>query len=77
MKIKELKLNNFRNYKALNIEFSPNVNSLVGRNAQGKTNLLEARVFARARKRNLFVGSKRAAKSPLKQTMSLEIRLSK
>ncbi len=46
MKIKELKLNNFRNYKALNIEFSPNVNSLVGRNAQGKTNLLEAIFFA-------------------------------
>lgn len=46
MKIKEIKLNNFRNYDALDVEFSPNVNSLVGRNAQGKTNLLEAIFFA-------------------------------
>lgn len=42
MKIDHLKIKNFRNIK--NIEYSPhpNLNILVGNNAQGKTNLLEA-----------------------------------
>lgn len=37
-----LELQNFRNYQALEIEFSPRVNIFFGQNAQGKTNLLEA-----------------------------------
>lgn len=45
MIIKSLKLINFRNYKSLDINFSPEINSLVGKNAQGKTNLLEAIYF--------------------------------
>lgn len=42
MHLCELKLRNFRNYGNLEAEFDPGVNLIVGRNAQGKTNLLEA-----------------------------------
>ena len=46
MKIASLKLENFRNYSNAQIKFSSGVNSLVGKNAQGKTNLIEAIYFA-------------------------------
>lgn len=42
MFIKNIKLKNFRNYKNLNANFSPNINIIYGNNAQGKTNLLES-----------------------------------
>ena len=42
MKLNELYLRNFRNYEELNLSFDPSVNLIVGRNAQGKTNLLES-----------------------------------
>lgn len=42
MKILDLELNNFRNYKNEKIEFGDGVNFIVGKNAQGKTNLLES-----------------------------------
>ena len=42
MKIKNLSLKSFRNYKEETVSFSPNVNVIFGDNAQGKTNLLEA-----------------------------------
>lgn len=42
MIIKELKLINHRNYDNESIKFHDNTNILVGKNAQGKTNLLEA-----------------------------------
>ena len=42
MKLNELYLRDFRNYQQLNLSFDPGVNLIVGRNAQGKTNLLEA-----------------------------------
>lgn len=42
MFIKNIKLQNFRNYDFLNLDFSPNVNVFIGKNAQGKTNLLES-----------------------------------
>lgn len=42
MYIESLKLNNYRNYKDLNIEFDSNTNILYGDNAQGKTNILES-----------------------------------
>ncbi|MDD5447647.1 MAG: DNA replication/repair protein RecF [Actinomycetota bacterium] len=45
MVIKELKLRNFRNYTNLELEFSPKTNIIIGRNAQGKTNLLESIYF--------------------------------
>ena len=42
MKINGLVLENFRNYKNLEIEFDERRNLIVGENAQGKTNLVEA-----------------------------------
>ncbi len=42
MRLCELKLRDFRNYEDLSLEFTPGVNLIVGDNAQGKTNLLEA-----------------------------------
>ena len=42
MFIKRLDLINFRNYKDLSIEFDEKVNLIVGENAQGKTNMIEA-----------------------------------
>lgn len=37
-----LKLEGFRNYETLDISFDPCINVVVGENAQGKTNLIEA-----------------------------------
>ena len=42
MKLKELKLLNFRNYKEQYLEFNPGVNIFIGDNGSGKTNILEA-----------------------------------
>ena len=42
MILKELQLHNFRNYDDLSVKFASGVNILIGENAQGKTNLLEA-----------------------------------
>ena len=42
MQLNELTLRNFRNYESLSLSCDPGVNLIVGRNAQGKTNLLEA-----------------------------------
>ena len=45
MEIKSIKLTNYRNYAKEVAYFSPTLNVLLGRNAQGKTNLLEAVYF--------------------------------
>jgi len=42
MKLTDLSLRNFRNYEEISLSFDPGVNLIVGDNAQGKTNLLEA-----------------------------------
>ena len=42
MNLESIQLYNFRNYRELNLDFDPGVNLIVGDNAQGKTNLLEA-----------------------------------
>lgn len=42
MKVKNLKLQNFRNIKALSIDFDKEINVICGENAQGKTNIIEA-----------------------------------
>jgi len=42
MFIKELKLKNYRNYSDTDIKFSKNKILFIGKNAQGKTNLLES-----------------------------------
>jgi len=39
--IENIIFRNFRNYELLNLDFSPNVNLIIGGNAQGKTNILE------------------------------------
>lgn len=42
MKLKSLKLVNFRNYEDAFLEFSPGINLFIGENGSGKTNILEA-----------------------------------
>ena len=41
MRIKKIRLKNFRNIENCEIDFADGVNLLYGNNAQGKTNLLE------------------------------------
>ncbi len=40
--IKEIKLTNYKNYAFIGIDFSENLNFIVGNNGKGKTNLLDA-----------------------------------
>ena len=42
MYIKNIKIKDFRNYEVLDLEFNEKVNIIMGSNAQGKTNLMEA-----------------------------------
>ena len=46
MWVKQLRLRNFRNYAQAQVEPGAGLNVLVGANAQGKTNLLEALYYA-------------------------------
>ena len=42
MIFKSIELENFRNYDSLSLEFDPKLNIITGKNAQGKTNLIES-----------------------------------
>lgn len=42
MKVKNLKIQNFRNIKEINLDFDDEINVICGENAQGKTNIIEA-----------------------------------
>ena len=42
MKLEQLKITNFRIYESCSIKFNPNTNILFGKNAQGKTSIIEA-----------------------------------
>ena len=42
MILSNLKLNNFRNYDKLDLNFNEKINIFIGNNAQGKTNILES-----------------------------------
>lgn len=42
MHVKDIRIINFRNYYNLNIKFHNKINVIIGKNAQGKTNLLES-----------------------------------
>ena len=42
MKISHLYLKDYRNYDNLDIDLSPNLNIFIGKNAQGKSNILES-----------------------------------
>ena len=46
MKIKAVTLRDFRNYEEMTLELSDGINILYGKNAQGKTNFVEAVYFA-------------------------------
>ncbi|MGM0379273.1 MAG: DNA replication/repair protein RecF [Bacillota bacterium] len=46
MYVKNLRLKDFRNYNSLNLSLDKKLNIIIGDNAQGKTNLLEAIYFA-------------------------------
>ena len=46
MFVARLRLVNFRSYHDATVEFAPGLNIIVGRNASGKTNLLEGAYFA-------------------------------
>ncbi|MED5579038.1 MAG: DNA replication and repair protein RecF [Nitrospinota bacterium] len=45
LKIKNIKLVNFRSYKSTEIEFHPKLNYIYGKNGSGKTNLIESVYF--------------------------------
>ena len=45
MWIQKITLKNYRNYLTSELEFSPGLNVFIGKNAQGKTNFLEAIYF--------------------------------
>lgn len=62
MKIENLKLKNFRNYTDLDIAFNDRLNIIIGNNAQGKTNILEAIYFLAITKSNLPVSDKNCIK---------------
>ncbi|MGC5326509.1 DNA replication/repair protein RecF [Brevibacillus sp. SYSU BS000544] len=42
MLLRNLQVNNYRNYSSVSLSFDKNINLFVGNNAQGKTNLLES-----------------------------------
>lgn len=42
MEVRDLELTEFRNYERVQVHFCPGVNVVIGRNGQGKTNLVEA-----------------------------------
>lgn len=42
MRLSSIKLENFRNYESLSLDFHDKLNVFIGQNAQGKTNLLES-----------------------------------
>ena len=45
MRLNQLRLYDFRNYQTLDLTLDPGVNLILGENAQGKTNLLEAACY--------------------------------
>ena len=62
MVIKKLMLKNYRNYDDLDISFSDRLNIIIGDNAQGKTNILEAIYVLAVTKSYLGVNDKNLIK---------------
>ena len=50
MYFEKVNLQNFRNYENLEIKFDKKLNLFLGKNAQGKTNLIEAIILCAYRK---------------------------
>ena len=46
MKIKSMILKNYRNYASLNLRLLDSINIFLGKNAQGKTNIIEAAYYS-------------------------------
>ena len=63
MILKNIHLGNFRNYESLDLEFHPKLNVFIGRNAQGKTNLLESIYFLALAKSHSSVSNRRRLSS--------------
>ncbi|SFB29758.1 DNA replication and repair protein RecF [Lentibacillus halodurans] len=88
MNIEHLQLKNYRNYRELDISFDDKINMIIGENAQGKTNLMEAiyvLAFSKShrtpREKELIQWDREYAKiegriTKRKQTFPLEIILS-
>ncbi len=45
MKVKKLKLRNYRNHKSIELDFEPDINVIFGHNGSGKTNIAESVYF--------------------------------
>ena len=84
MLLKELKLTDFRNWKTAEVSFSSGLNVLVGKNAQGKTNLVEGVFFlctgfsplAGREKQVISFGEREANLSGIAQSLYGDIHLS-
>ena len=58
MIVKNIKIQNFRNYETLQIDFNDNINIVYGQNGAGKTNLLESiYVLAFTKSHRFFIGN--------------------
>ncbi len=82
MWIKQLFLQQFRNYERLHLDLQPSFNIFVGDNAQGKTNLLEAmyvlaagRSFRASKDQELIMAGKDQMKIAAKVARDADIRL--
>lgn len=62
MEIINLKLKNFRNYEKIDFSFNRKLNIIIGNNAQGKTNILEAIYFLSITKSFLSINDKNCIK---------------
>lgn len=58
MYLKNLKLYKFRSYEYLDLDFSKEINVIYGKNAQGKTNIIEAIYYFSALKSHRFVNDR-------------------
>ena len=58
MYLQNLKLSNFRSYRYLDLSFSDKTNIICGKNAQGKTNIVEAIHYFSTLKSHRFVSDK-------------------
>ena len=62
MKIVDLKLDNYRNYDKLKLRLNENLNIIIGDNAQGKTNIIEAIYVLSITKSFLSINEKKIIK---------------
>ena len=72
MWIKEIKLNNFRNYENKRINLENNINLFYGENAQGKTNIIES-IFLASMGKSFRTNNEKEMISFNKDNFSVEI----